>query len=432
MSLQFIFPKPRDWNSLEDVVSDLFARAYRSYTLQRYGRGGQTQDGVDIIGPIADGLLGIQCKHHPIGNISTSEIDDEIFRADRFRPKLDQFIIATSADRDTTAHAHVLKITQQREQEGKFAVAIKFWDDIDNWLSEYPDLVYKHFTRYFPISTLEHIRLPGIMDSRRETVRWPVSVSEFKEAVEQTLAGVNQVAHYPASLGITTFPDISFTGIVDLEIRLSQLITQQQEPERIFQGAARELIGVRGLLADAKCSKQLIIHTQVRLSFAFLIGWLFRSVTQHRLTLVNQDQVWATEGLPLVPSRLMDAPPLTLDPDSDELAVIFNISRDITASTRQEVEGWNRRPRAIMGYSLEGYKVASAAHARSIALDLSRKLKNLIDVWQVRHIHLFASLPATLAVLIAYNLNAICPISIYYLDESRTRYRLGGQLTNDL
>jgi hypothetical protein len=121
-----------------------------------------------------------------------------------------------------------------------------------------------------------------------------------------------------------------------------------------------------------------------------------------------------------------------MNPESDELAIVLNISRDITASVHKEIKGWQAQPIALMGYSIEGYNVLSAAHAYSIALDLSRKIKNFMDKWRIHHIHLFAALPAALAVLISYNLNAICPISIYFLDESRTRFQLGGRLNNNL
>jgi len=157
MSTHFIFPKPKDWNTLEDIVCDVFARKFNNYNLQRYGRNGQRQSGIDIAGYTHEGLLGIQCKHHPRGNIPVSEIDDEIDESQSFKPKLDSFFIATSADRDTTAHAHVLQATENRNLVGKYPVIIKFWDDIYNWLTEFPDLIYKHFTKYFPIQELEDI-----------------------------------------------------------------------------------------------------------------------------------------------------------------------------------------------------------------------------------------------------------------------------------
>src|SRR5688500_4670396 len=100
MSTHFIFPKPSDWNTLEDIVSDVFSRKYRNYNFQRYGRLGRNRSGVDVAGPAQEGLIGIQCKHHPKGNISIDEINHELELSEGFSPPLTEFVIATSADRD--------------------------------------------------------------------------------------------------------------------------------------------------------------------------------------------------------------------------------------------------------------------------------------------------------------------------------------------
>jgi len=76
-----------------------------------------------------------------------------------------------------------------------------------------------------------------------------------------------------------------------------------------------------------------------------------------------------------------------------------------------------KQPKAVLSYSLQGYTIDSAAHALSLSIEISNKIRNLVDVWRVKKIHLFGALPAALATLIGYHLNAICPIAIYFLDE---------------
>ncbi len=159
---QFIFPKPTDWNAFEDIVCDVFARKYRNLNFQRYGRSGQRQHGVDIAGFTQTGLLGIQCKHHPNNDIRTSEIDAEVTESEEFTPALAEFVIVTSADRDTKSHNHVLQLAEQRRTGGKHLVVIKYWDDVCGWLSEYPDLVYKHFSKFYPHRELEHLSLSAL------------------------------------------------------------------------------------------------------------------------------------------------------------------------------------------------------------------------------------------------------------------------------
>ncbi|HUS69665.1 MAG TPA: hypothetical protein VM075_02670 [Anaerolineae bacterium] len=78
MSIDSIFPKPKDWSTFEDIVCDVFARRLNNPNLQRYSVSGQKQSEVDIAGLTQDGVLGIQCKHHPAGKIAASEIDNEV------------------------------------------------------------------------------------------------------------------------------------------------------------------------------------------------------------------------------------------------------------------------------------------------------------------------------------------------------------------
>ncbi len=247
MSTHFIFPKPRDWNTLEDIVADVFSRQYHNYNFQRYGRNGQRQFGVDIAGPIEKGLIGIQCKHHPNGNISTTEIDEEVKLSDGFSPRLSEFIIATSAERDTTAHNHVLKLSLEREKQGDYPVGIKFWDDIYNWLVEYPDLVYKHFTKYFSIRDLENIFMPGVLEKNRYTVQWPATLTELEANTNITIGEIDKVGSYKLALGLTSFRDVSFDGLADLEIQLADLYSENGKPEDNYVKASEILKSAKAL-----------------------------------------------------------------------------------------------------------------------------------------------------------------------------------------
>ena len=432
MSADFILPKPKAWETFEDMVCDVFARRLNNPNLQRYGRSGQRQSGVDIAGLTQDGLLGIQCKHHPSGNITTSEIDDEVAKSENFRPGLDVFTITTSADRDTTVHSHVLELSKRRVGENKYPVAIKFWEDIYGWLAEFPDLVYKHFTKYFPMDELEEIRIPASVSRPKATLQWPVTLGSLKKNVIRNIGGLKKVEPYKLTVGFTSFPDIRYDGVVDLEICLSKLFDGESLNEAGFVEAAGILNDVKAAARAAYFSNELWIHLQARLTAAFLLGWVFRSVSQFDLRLLFGDQVWATSGLPVVPSGVSDGLPVLISQSGGEVAIVLSVSRNIDASVADFVGGWDSQPRAILVYELEGNRIDSAAHALSLAIELSRRIKTVIDKWRPPRIHLFGAMPAALATLIGYHLNAICPISIYFLDDSRTRYELGGILVNDL
>jgi hypothetical protein len=431
MSLPFIFPKPRDWNTLEDIVCDVMQRKRNSLNLQRYGRNGQLQNGVDVAGLLKVGIMGIQCKHHPDHNIAVDEIDDEITKSEKFKPKLSELWIATSANRDVNITSYVLEISHQRQSRREYPVIIKFWEDIFEWLSEYPDLVYKHFTSYFPIQELEELRYPIEGFAPKASLQWPILPEELKAAIFQSFEGIELTTLYQVTLGVTTFPQTNFSSLVDLQLSLDNLFENELQAAENFVQVNKILRDIRDILSDQSFySRDLWVYPNVRLSVAFLIGWQFRRVANFRLRLIANNQVWATEELPYVSPELSDDLPVMLNDKSSEVVVVLNISRNIEDTVRAYIDTWNSSPKAILVWNLNSHTVRNAAHALSLAMTISQKVKALIDSNHITHVHLFAALPASLATLVAYHLNAICPISFYFRDSTRSNYSLGGTLDN--
>lgn len=434
MVSRFILPKPisQDDHIFEDLVCDIMARQLNCPNFQRYGRQGQTQYGVDVVGFTTNGLVGIQCKHHPNSIIPFKEIDEIIEDSEKFQPTISELYIITSSDRDTTPHEYILSQTQKRQEKGKYPVYIKFWDELVHWLEDYPDLIFKYFSQYFPTSQLEHIAIPTSLSAAKTTLKWMVQIQDLKEAIAQSMQGIPKVTPYQLTIGMTNFPDVQFEGIADIELQLSHLMTDEAMAQERFEEIAGELTNLRGMIGDPFFSRELWIHPNVRLSIAFLIGWIFRKVTKFSLKLVANNQIWASDDLPSVATGLTDDLPVMLNADSSEIAVVLNISREIETTVVEFVSDWDNPPLVVLVWNLDTHRVRSAAHALSIAQEISHKLKALMDRGKVKHIHLFGALPAPLAALIGYHLNAIHPITIYFLDGNRQHYLPGGTLHNSL
>lgn len=428
MSNLFVLPKPRSWETFEDIVADVYARRYQNYNLQRYGRTGQEQYGVDIAGPTKKGMLGIQCKHHPDKKIPLKEINESIEKAESFLPSLREYVITTSASRDADVHSHVLGVSTSRINNQQYPVSIKFWEDICDWLCDYPDLVYKHFTQYFPLQTLEHITLPGLDQLTKQTLQWPCTQEELVQLIHSNLGQIDRVDPYNLFMAISTFREATFTNQVDLEVQLANLIASPEESEANFKRAAEFLTELKRTISSPIFSKDLVLYLQTRLTVAFLVGWTFRRVTHHRLKLVFRGQIWATDDLPYVPSKLYDDFPEVSSAANHEAVLILSITRNIKHSVAEFIRTWESPPRVVLNYSVEANVVRNAAHALSIAQEISHKIKNLVDIWGVHKIHLFSTMPAALATLIGFHLNAICPLSIYYLNAPPSDYRLGGTI----
>lgn len=148
-------PRPKSWDEFEDIVWDLFARAWNDPNAQRYGRSGQTQQGVDIYGrpPHLEGrYAGVQCKLCEPGKLTRPLIEAEIAKAETFVPPLAEYTIATTHPRDAALQHIIRDINEEHAKKSQFVVHVVFWEDICSRLahSNNRDLLQKHYGAWQP------------------------------------------------------------------------------------------------------------------------------------------------------------------------------------------------------------------------------------------------------------------------------------------
>ena len=200
-------PPPRGWDAFEAIVFDVFTQRLQNDGLKRYGRNGQEQRGVDILGTMAsDKYLGIQCKNHPGSAITTSEIDAEIAKAETFTLPLSRYIIATSAPRDAAVTAYVFAVSNQRREAGKFPIEIFFWDDLWQELARNPELVRAHYPDLFAPASVPQPRLSVAFAGGQSTVELAADWESIP--AKKTRDMVEHTPGYGGVPGITSFVPI--------------------------------------------------------------------------------------------------------------------------------------------------------------------------------------------------------------------------------
>lgn len=135
--------KPANWQDFEELCLRLWQAEWNDKHAQRYGRQGQAQNGVDICGHDNGSFecSGVQCKCvADDGNITEQIITDEISKAEKFSPKLEHYIIATTAETDAKLQSAVLNIDCSRRKQGLFSVNLYCWQDIEMLLDKYPNV----------------------------------------------------------------------------------------------------------------------------------------------------------------------------------------------------------------------------------------------------------------------------------------------------
>ena len=142
-------PVPKSWDEFEDICADLFGQIWNDPNIVRYGRLGQSQNGVDIRGRLPDSrVVGVQCKRKrqwPVVEVTAAEIDDEVAEALKFEPPLSEFTFATTAPNDAKLQAHVDAITERHRAKGLFSVHLLGWNELSRRIADHAQLFEKHY-----------------------------------------------------------------------------------------------------------------------------------------------------------------------------------------------------------------------------------------------------------------------------------------------
>lgn len=134
--------KPENWQDFERLCKKLWGEIWNCFdTIQRNGRNGQNQCGVDIYGipQGQSGYYGIQCKgkdEYTHSQLTKEEIDNEIEKAKTFKPTLKRFIFATTANKDVSIEEYIRIKNIENINEGLFEIYLASWEDIVDLLVE--------------------------------------------------------------------------------------------------------------------------------------------------------------------------------------------------------------------------------------------------------------------------------------------------------
>lgn len=141
-------PTPKSWDEFEDICLSAIKIKFDNVNFNRYGRSGQKQNGVDIVGIDSFGrLIGVQCKN-TLNSLTEKLIVKEISEAESFTPSLSVLYIATSRPPDAPVQRFIQEISRERVARGNFAVGILFWTDIEQELSKRTDELKRFYPQF--------------------------------------------------------------------------------------------------------------------------------------------------------------------------------------------------------------------------------------------------------------------------------------------
>jgi tetratricopeptide (TPR) repeat protein len=167
-------PPVQSSQDFESLCLDLWREIWGDPGAQKVGRSGQKQAGVDVCGKHAGRRVGVQCKQKDAlkeDTLSATVLEKEVQKAKGFKPKLDSFILATTATRDGKIQAKARELSAS----AGFEVTVWSWDDIAEELFHRIDLLRSIFHIYWP--TLD--RLQKLPPQRVAPSRLPQAAAQL-------------------------------------------------------------------------------------------------------------------------------------------------------------------------------------------------------------------------------------------------------------
>lgn len=138
--MQYRYRHPKHEDAFEEFCPALLRDHWTLPTLDRYGRRGERQNGVDLLDTGGgEPLRAVQCKHHDHAKtIPPRELEAEVEKAKGFPEKIGEFYVLTTAKKSTHAQRKVRSINKEHARTAPFVVHLLTWDDIERLVDESP------------------------------------------------------------------------------------------------------------------------------------------------------------------------------------------------------------------------------------------------------------------------------------------------------
>lgn len=277
---------------------------------------------------------------------------------------------------------------------------------------------YRSLTDFNAVHLLEAELIQGKLRSVADQV--------LKSSLKPRLSRAKADRHYEPAIMLRTFKDVSSPASLDLDLNWwdvfhdrNRLPTAEEWRNTLFPA----LRDVKNALAESPVSRKLRISLFATLPLAFALGYAFPAPAKYSLLVQNKDDIWwGTAGA-------ADASPpfrrITYSGEGDSHTAIVEI--EVAAHTADGTACYLEKSklsyRQHIRYELPDGPdfvngVKNATHALTMAQYIGRELRALCGKG-VTQIHLFAAIPAALAVLLGHQFNSLCPISLYQYVANR-------------
>ncbi len=263
--------------------------------------------------------------------------------------------------------------------------------------------------------------------------RRKVANEVLKAALRLRLRRIQADDDYELSICLYTFKDRPSPPYLDLDLNWYDLFLDRDRlPSQVeWQGTLLPaLLDAKDALGELCTSRRLHISLQSILPAAFALGSTFPATTSFTLLPWNKEteEEWSSTGAISLSDPLRRLSYNNEEGDSRVAIVEIAIAQLTAPAVSKTLPLLALSYRHHLQFSLPegldyGKGVKDAPHARAIANQIGKELRSLPGKG-VSQIHLFAAIPAALAVLIGHQFNAICPVTVYEYSRLDGIYKL--------
>lgn len=141
------YPKPANWQDFQILIKDLLNEKFEG-GFDVYGRNGQIQDGIDVLGRFCNNTIGVQCKRLGV-DLTLKLIKDEIVKTDKSDLKLTKYIFATTCPRDKNIQKDIAELNTERRNNSLFEIELWFWETIEDEINGNVNIQAKYYDDIF-------------------------------------------------------------------------------------------------------------------------------------------------------------------------------------------------------------------------------------------------------------------------------------------
>jgi hypothetical protein len=164
------------WEQFQKMVCELFREIWQDPYAQEFGRQGQSQDGIDIVGCRRSNKNYEAVQATIKSPLTTRKIKKDYDASQDLDTKLDCFIIASTNRRDVELQKYALKLSGT----GPYKCIILFWEDIVEKLADYDKIRKKYYPEYYFIKSLGNSS-GKLIELNDETTRFVLLITMLPE-----------------------------------------------------------------------------------------------------------------------------------------------------------------------------------------------------------------------------------------------------------